>query len=117
MMKMVGLVSQTSVLSRWGSISDIEPQNKTTMTDLVKEIASLPMSVTWKGVEAKLILFPNGTDDLRLCYSYTDVNILEYADFDYDFLYLYENISDESDLRNAIADCREFLITNNIWKP
>lgn len=87
------------------------------MTDLVKDIASLPMSVTWKGVEAKLILFPNGTDDLRLCYSYTDVNILEYATFDYDFLYLYENIASESDLREAIADCKEFLITHNIWKP
>lgn len=92
------------------------------MTDLVKEIASLPETVMYDGIEFQFKLFNNGTDDIRITYEIFDVLCGDFwfnpfIQSECSFLYLYENISNEADLRNAIADCREFLISTNIWKP
>ena len=87
------------------------------MTDIVKQLAALPGFLEHNGIVYRLVLFQNHPNDFRLCYENDDWWQTFDTDVEQTFLYLYENISDESDLRNAIADCREFLISTNIWKP
>ena len=71
---------------------------------IVKKILELPYRITHEGAEYSLILFPNGSNDFRICY--------ESNDKDKGFCFLIENIATDNELLEAISDTKKWLIEN-----
>jgi hypothetical protein len=98
------------------------------MSDLVKELLSLPEFVEFQGIQFTLRIFKNHSYELRLCYEIDTVlnesphkNLLETHGcwenplicpgelHNCGFLFLVENINNEADLYDAIKLCAIFL--------
>jgi hypothetical protein len=103
------------------------------MTDLVKELLSLPEYIDFEGISFRLLLFKNHSYEIRLVYDIDSVEldsphrnrhdnfncwdnpfIKENESYSCSFLYLAENISDEESLLHAIEDCSAFLNNNHL---
>lgn len=100
--------------------------------DLIKHLLQLPERVVYQGLYFELVIFINGTNDVRLCYSLDDCSekSQHYKQFknygtwqnpfyDYgnkSFLYLAEHIETEKDFSSTITHCHNFLRINNLIK-
>ena len=70
---------------------------------IVKKILELPYRIIHKGTEYSLILFPNGSNDFRICYESNDK----------EFCFLIENITNDNQLLEAVSDTKKWLTENN----
>lgn len=95
--------------------------------DNVKNYLLLPAFITFQGVQFKLLLEKTNTTELRLIYNihnvckdsvhFNDINNRgsfsnSFCDYFCDFLYIYEGIKNDDNLRDAIKDCVCFIKQN-----
>lgn len=90
-----------------------------TKPDLIAMLLhDLPTYISYDDQDFNLILFPDGTDDFRLCYALTWKDETWYHPIlkgNKTFLYLVENIQSEQDLREAIEETRQWLLIHKIY--